>query len=49
VVDFGHEVDLEALAKDPSMVYEPEQFPGGILRLEKHSGVTILVYSLGKP
>jgi transcription initiation factor TFIID TATA-box-binding protein len=48
VVDFGHRIDLEALAKDHRMVYEPEQFPGGILRMGKHLGVTALVYSSGK-
>jgi len=48
VVDFGKAVDLEALAKGHRMVYEPEQFPGAILRMEKRSGVTALVYSSGK-
>jgi TATA-box binding protein (TBP) (component of TFIID and TFIIIB) len=48
VVDFGKAVDLEALAKDHRMVYEPEQFPGAILRMEKQSGVTPLFTRLGK-
>jgi TATA-box binding protein (TBP) (component of TFIID and TFIIIB) len=48
VVNFGHEVDLEELAQDHKMVYEPEQFAGGILRMEECSGVTALVYSSGK-
>jgi transcription initiation factor TFIID TATA-box-binding protein len=48
VVDFGKAVDLEALAKDHRMVYEPEQFPGGILRINEQSGVTALVFSSGK-
>jgi transcription initiation factor TFIID TATA-box-binding protein len=48
VVDFGHGINLEELTQEHRMVYEPEQFPGGILRMEQHSGVTALVYSSGK-
>jgi transcription initiation factor TFIID TATA-box-binding protein len=47
VVDFGHGINLEEMAQDHKMVYEPEQFSGGILRMEEYS-VTALVYSSGK-
>lgn len=47
VVDFGHEINLEELAQDHKMVYEPEQFAGGILRMEEYF-VTALVFSSGK-
>lgn len=48
IVDFGYGVNLEQLAQETKMVYEPEQFPGGILKLEEPPPVTVLVYSTGK-
>ena len=48
MVDFGVAIDLEALARDKRVMYEPEQFPGGIFRMEKPFMVTALVYSSGK-
>ena len=34
MVDFGHGVNLEQVAQD-HMIYESEQFPAGILKLEE--------------
>ena len=47
VVDFGKDVNLEDLAQNCKMIYEPEQFPGGIFRIDKFS-VAVLVYASGK-
>lgn len=48
VVDFGYGVSLEQMAQDHKMIYEPEQFPAGILKIEEPPAVTVLVYSTGK-
>lgn len=48
LVDFGQGINLEELVQDHKIVYEPEQFPAGILRMEEYSHVTALVYSSGK-
>jgi transcription initiation factor TFIID TATA-box-binding protein len=48
VADFFRAVNLEELAQNCKMVYEPEQFPGGILRIEEQSRATALVYASGK-
>jgi len=47
-VDFGANVDLEKLSKNCKMIYEPEQFPGGILRIEEPYKATILIFASGK-
>ena len=46
--DFGESVNLEELSKDCKMIYEPEQFPGGILRIEEPYKATILIFASGK-
>lgn len=48
VVDFGHGVSLEQMAQDHKMIYEPEQFPAGILKMEQPPVATVLIYSTGK-
>ena len=49
VVDFSRQVNLEKLAQTHSkIVYEPERFPGAILRLEEPSRATALIYTSGK-
>jgi len=48
VADLGKEVNLEDLAQNSKMIYEPEQFPGGILRIEEPSRATVLIYASGK-
>jgi transcription initiation factor TFIID TATA-box-binding protein len=47
VADLGKEVNLENLAQNYKMIYEPEQFPGGILRMDEF-GVAVLIYASGK-
>lgn len=46
--DFGESVNLEELSKDCKMIYEPEQFQGGILRIEDPYKATILIFTSGK-
>jgi transcription initiation factor TFIID TATA-box-binding protein len=41
-------VNLEKLAEMSKVIYEPEQFLGGILRIEKPHRATILVFASGK-
>jgi len=48
VADFGENVNLEELSKNCKMIYEPEQFPGGILRIEEPFKATILIFASGK-
>lgn len=49
VIDFFRTVNLEGLAEtEAKIVYEPEQFPGAILRMEEPFLVTVLVYASGK-
>jgi len=48
VVDFEENVNLERLAQDYKVIYEPEQFPGGIFRMEGQIRVTVLIYASGK-
>jgi transcription initiation factor TFIID TATA-box-binding protein len=47
-VDFGESLDLEKLAKTCKMIYEPEQFPGGILKLKEEYNVSVLIFASGK-
>lgn len=46
--DFGKRIDLEELSKNCKMIYEPEQFPGGILRIEEPYKSTVLMFASGK-
>lgn len=48
MVNFGESVNLEDLAKNYKMIYEPEQFPGGILRIKEPYKATILIFASGK-
>jgi len=36
------------MAKNYKMIYEPEEFPGGILRIKKPYKATVLVFASGK-
>jgi transcription initiation factor TFIID TATA-box-binding protein len=46
--DFGKGINLEALAINRGIIYEPEQFPGGILRIEEPYRACVLIFSSGK-
>jgi transcription initiation factor TFIID TATA-box-binding protein len=48
VIDFEQSVNLEELARNSKMIYEPEQFPGGILKLDEPYKATILIFATGK-
>jgi len=48
VADFEENVNLERLAQDYKVIYEPEQFPGGIFKMEGPIRVTVLIYASGK-
>jgi len=46
--DFGKQVNLEDLAVKEQVIYEPEQFPGVILRLAEPYKVSVLIFATGK-
>lgn len=50
--DLGHEVDLEtiSLMREISSIYEPEQFPGAIIKIPsgEDNMATILLFASGK-
>ena len=46
-VDFQKAVDLEEVSDRLEAIYEPEQFPGAILRVEE-PGTTALLFASGK-
>lgn len=49
VVDLVRNVNLEELARsNAKMIYEPEQFPGAILRMDELSRVAVLIFASGK-
>jgi len=48
MVNFGKSIDLEELGKNYKMIYEPEQFPGGIVRIKEPYKATVLVFASGK-
>jgi len=48
MVNFEMRVDLEELTEKCRMIYEPEQFPGGILKVDKPYKATALLFSSGK-
>jgi transcription initiation factor TFIID TATA-box-binding protein len=48
VADFERSVNLEGLSSDQKMIYEPEQFPGGILRVTEPCKATVLIFASGK-
>jgi transcription initiation factor TFIID TATA-box-binding protein len=45
---YDQEIDLEMLAKEHRMMYEPEQFPGAIMRIEQPFKAVILLFASGK-
>jgi transcription initiation factor TFIID TATA-box-binding protein len=47
-VDLESTVNLEILSQAPKTIYEPEQFPGAILRVELPFKASILVFANGK-
>ena len=47
-VDFGVPINLEALSEGTRAIYEPEQFPGAILRIKEPFGCSVLVFGSGK-
>lgn len=46
--DFEKSVNLEKLPETSKAIYEPEQFPGAILRFEEPFKTSILVFASGK-
>jgi len=46
--DLGGAVDLEKLVCMRSIIYEPEQFPGAILKINKPHKATVLIFASGK-
>ena len=48
MINFGESINLEELAKNYGIIYEPEQFPGGILRIKEPYKTTVLVFASGK-
>ena len=48
VANFNGTIDLEKFSEKLKVIYEPEQFPGAILRLEEPFKTSILIFSSGK-
>jgi len=46
--DFEQPINLEELSQKTRAIYEPEQFPGAILRLQQPFKSSILVFASGK-
>lgn len=46
--DFEASLNLERFSENLKAIYEPEQFPGAILRLEKPFKTSILIFASGK-
>jgi transcription initiation factor TFIID TATA-box-binding protein len=46
--DFGKSVNLEKLSETTKAIYEPEQFPGAILRFEKPFKTSLLIFASGR-
>jgi len=49
IVNFKEKIDLEELVKKCKMIYEPEQFPGGIIKISEPYKATILILLLERP
>ena len=47
-LDLKSGIDVEGLAHELNLDFEPEQFPGAIMRLHSPCQVTILVFASGK-
>jgi len=48
VANFRKSIDLEKTAKKYKVIYEPDQFPGAILRVRDHYNATVLLFASGK-
>ena len=49
LADLGRQVDLEHLAaRLKGVIYEPEQFPGAIVKLNNFEKATVLLFASGK-
>lgn len=48
IVNFEEKIDLEELVEKCKMIYEPEQFPGGIIKISEPYKATILLFASGK-
>jgi len=46
--DFECDLILEQLAEHDEIIYEPEQFPGAILRIKEPHKTTVLIFASGK-
>ena len=46
--DFEQPINLEELSQTTRAIYEPEQFPGAILRLQQPFKTSILIFASGK-
>ena len=46
--DSEKSIDLEALSQNLKIIYEPEQFPGAIMRLEEPFKTSVLIFASGK-
>ena len=47
-VDFGETIEIEQLARNHKIIYEPEQFPGGIIRIKEPYKATAVLFASGK-
>ena len=47
-VDFEHALNLEELSQKTRAIYEPEQFPGAILRISQPFKTSVLIFASGK-
>lgn len=46
--NMNKDIDLEGLSQSTKMMYEPEQFPGGILKIQEPLMATFLIFASGK-
>jgi TATA-box binding protein (TBP) (component of TFIID and TFIIIB) len=47
-VDFGRDINLEELAENTKILYEPEQFPGAMIKLFRPFKASVLLFASGK-
>lgn len=47
-MDFQKPINIEELIVDYKVIYEPEQFPGAILRINQPYKATVLIFASGK-
>jgi transcription initiation factor TFIID TATA-box-binding protein len=48
LIELEDRINLEELAEKSRVIYEPDQFPGGILKIEKTQNTTLLLFASGK-